>query len=110
MSATFQPDLMSTFLLHAPGPRPAFPLVAEHLWGPKCNIDSDGNSRSVADEQWTELTLILRADRQQRLDIDPLTEVPLVLAIHSSQAGLGRKAAEFLQAHCGGTLELQAGR
>lgn len=101
---------MPTFLLHAPGLARPFPWLPNTCGAPKCNIDSDGNSRSVADEQWTELTLILRADRLQRLDIDPLTEVPLVLAIHSSQAGLGRKAAEFLQAHCGGTLELQAGR
>lgn len=101
---------MHRFLLHIPGPRPAFYLVAEHLWGTRCNVDSDGDSRSAADDQWTELTLILRADNTQRLDIDPLSRAPLVLAICSRQAELGHRAAQFLQAHCGGTLERQTER
>lgn len=100
---------MPRFLLHGPGPRPAFYLVAEHLWGTGCNVDSDGDSRSAADDQWTELTLILRADSTQRLDIDPLSATPLVLAISASRIELGRQAGEFLQARCGGTLELQPG-
>ncbi|MBS7561901.1 hypothetical protein DMX09_16080 [Pseudomonas protegens] len=94
-----------TLLLHHPGPRPAFYRVAEHLWGAGCNVDSDGDSRTADDEQWTELTLILRDSSQQRLDIDPLSLAPLVLLIRASQAGLGERAAHFIQSVAGGTLQ-----
>jgi hypothetical protein len=38
------------------GPRPPCFEVAQHLWGRNINVDSDGNSASPADQQWTELT------------------------------------------------------
>lgn len=92
-------------LLQQPGPRPAFYRVAEYLWGAGCNVDSDGDSRTADDEQWTELTLILRNCSQQRLDIEPLSLAPLVLLIRASQADLGQKAAQFIQSVAGGTLQ-----
>ncbi|MCL9657691.1 hypothetical protein [Pseudomonas protegens] len=103
-----EPDLMPSapsLLLHHPGPRPAFYRVAEHLWGAGCNVDSDGDSRTPDDEQWTELTLILRASPEQRLDIDPLSREPLVLLIRASAADLGARAAHFIQSVAGGTLQ-----
>ncbi len=92
-------------LLHHPGPRPAFYRIAEHLWGAGCHVDSDGDSRTADDAQWTELTLILRDSSQQRLDIDPLSLAPLVLLIRASQADLGERAAYFIQSVAGGTLQ-----
>ncbi|MGZ0784506.1 hypothetical protein ACXM5X_16235 [Pseudomonas saponiphila] len=94
-----------SLLLQHPGPRPAFYRVAEHLWGAGCNVDSDGDSRTPDDEQWTELTLILRDSSGQRLDIDPLSMEPLVLLIRASQADLGARAAHFIQSVAGGTLQ-----
>lgn len=79
--------------------------MAEHLWGAGCNVDSDGDSRTADDDQWTELTLILRNSSQQRLDIEPLSLAPLVLLIRASQADLGQKAAQFIQSVAGGTLQ-----
>lgn len=49
----------SVFYLVAPRDRPPYGRVADHLWGSKANIDSDGNSRTPDDTQWTELSLIL---------------------------------------------------
>lgn len=88
-------------LLQQPGPRPAFYRVAEHLWGAGCNVDSDGDSRTTDDDQWTELTLILRNSSH----IEPLSLTPLVLLIRASQADLGQKAAQFIQSVAGGTLQ-----
>ncbi|KAF0864437.1 hypothetical protein [Pseudomonas sp. LD120] len=94
-----------TLLLHHPGPRPGFCRVAEHLWGAGCNVDSDGDSRTPDDEQWTELTLRLRDSSEQRLDIDPLSQAPLVLRIRASEAELGTRAAHFIQSVAGGILQ-----
>ena len=79
--------------------------IRDSLWGAGCNVDSDGDSRTADDDQWTELTLILRNSSQQRLDIEPLSLAPLVLLIRASQADLGQKAAQFIQSVAGGTLQ-----
>ena len=90
------------------GPRPAYYLIAEHLWGAGCDIDSDGNSSSSEDSEWTELTLSLRGESGQHLEIDPLPSQPLVLVVRSSQETLARRAAEFIVSVSGGTLEADA--
>lgn len=88
----------------SPGPRPPFFQVAEHLWGAGCIIDSDGNSKTPDDLQWTELTLILRGNPKQRVDIDPISDVPLILAVRSSHQSLCRMAVEFIVAVSGGEV------
>jgi hypothetical protein len=88
----------------APGLRPPFFHVAEHLWGAGSNIDSDGNSNTSDDRQWTELTVILRSDPEQRVDIDPISNDPLILAVRSSHQSLCKMAAEFIVAVSGGEV------
>lgn len=102
---------MTRFLLAAPGPRPAYYKVAEHLWGPGCNFDSDGNSGHPDATDWTELTVTRRTaeweqdEEAERVDIDPAgAGGPLVLAILSADPELARKAAEYLHREAGGEL------
>ena len=91
------------WFLTGPGPRPPFSEVAYELWG-RVDFDSDGNSETPGDPNWTELTVIRRPSYDQRVDIDPVLEAPLVLKISSGTPGLARRAAEFLVRSCGGTL------
>ena len=100
-------ELMTfVFYIKNPGPRPAFYLVAEHLWGSGCNCDSDGNSETREDNHWTELTLSLRDVAPiGRIDIDPFSTSPLVLALRSTDKALGRRAAEFIVSFAGGSIE-----
>jgi hypothetical protein len=94
---------MHRIYLIAPGPRQFFGDVADHLWGPGCDVDSDGNADDRPSDGWTELTVILRPDYDQRVDIDPLDDrEPLVLVIRSQQEALARQAANFLQSVAGG--------
>lgn len=93
----------NVWLLSGPGPRPPFAEVAHHLWG-GVDFDSDGNSETPADVNWTELTLIRRPNHDERVDIDPVSEDPLVLKISSATPGLARRAADFLTRSCGGSL------
>jgi len=86
-----------------PGSRPPFPAIARYLWG-KQDFDSDGNSRHSNDDQWTELTIICRSTNNERLDIDPVSENPLVLKISSTSSLLVPKVAQFLVANSGGTI------
>lgn len=102
---------MTRFLLTAPGPRPPFFRVAEHLWGPDSDYDSDGNSRTPEASDWTELTLSLRAPQwqqdntEQRVDVDPVdADGPLTLAIVSNDDDLASRAAAFLHREAGGEL------
>ena len=89
----------------SPGPRPPFGQVADHLWDVGCDVDSDGNSRSPDDREWTELTVILRSDTEQRVDVDPISNDPLVLRVHSSNQLLCYRAAEFIASVSGGGLD-----
>ena len=97
---------MHCIYLIGPGPRPYFGDVADHLWGPGCNCDTDGNDDEASPDGWTELTVPLRpVSDQQRVDVDPLDDrEPLVLVIRSENEELARKVAIFLQSEAGGDL------
>jgi hypothetical protein len=86
------------------GPRPSFGEVAEFLWGRNVDFDSDGNSTSPDDPNWTELTLERRDGPLERVDIYVSTEVPLVLKVVASSFSLSRRAAEFLRERTHGSL------
>ena len=88
----------STHVVHisAAARRPAYWKLAAHLWGLGCNIDSDGNSRTPDDEEWTELTLSLRGEPGQSVTVDPITDQPATLVIRSSDPALAEKVAAFL--------------
>lgn len=89
-----------------PGPRPPYPEVAEALWGDR-DFDSDGDSSSPDAADWTELTLSLRPDCAERIDIDPLPRTSrLVLCIKSEREHLAKRAANFLAERAGGSLSV----
>ena len=85
-----------------PGSRPPYARVADHLWGPGADFDSDGNSSAPNDTNWTELTVQARPDPDDlnRVDVDPVSESPLVLKVVSSSAALAERVAGFLAHHC----------
>jgi hypothetical protein len=88
---------MHCIYLIGPGPRPYFGDVADHLWGPGCNSDTDGNEDEAPPNGWTELTVALRPlSDQQRVDVDPLDDrEPLVLVIRSENEELARKSRDL---------------
>lgn len=92
--------------LVAPGERPPFGQVADHLWGPEANIDSDGNSRTPDDTQWTELSLFLRGADDAEVHAHPVTTSPLTLQIRSPNAYLVERTARFLSEKTLGRIEL----
>uniref|UniRef100_A0A7C2AXC1 Uncharacterized protein n=1 Tax=Pseudomonas graminis TaxID=158627 RepID=A0A7C2AXC1_9PSED len=85
-------------------PLPAFYCIAEHLWGTGCDVDSDGDCAGSDDHQWTELTLSLRGTSGERIDIDPLSLMPLTLVIRSSHATLCQRVADYIVSVSGGTI------
>ena len=78
------------------GPRPPFGQVANELWGPHIDFDSDGNSASAKDPNWTELTVTRRPDYDERVDIDSIDGQPDVLVIQSESQDLAEKVRDFL--------------
>lgn len=49
--------------------------------GTGVDFDSDGDSRSAQDGDWTELTLERPGYPEERVDIDPVSTDPLVLKV-----------------------------
>jgi hypothetical protein len=95
----------NTVYIESPGPRPPFYRVAQYLWGTDCNYDSDGDSQTPADNQWTELTVSLRdAPESQQIDINPVSSAPLVLAVRSADPQLAMQVALFIIGQSGGKL------
>ena len=84
--------------------RPGYYSIAEYLWGKGVDIDSDGNSESPEDGNWTELTIIKRSDTKQRIDIDLFNENPLTLKISGPKV-LSEKVAIYLADECESDLE-----
>jgi hypothetical protein len=99
---------MHKLYLIGPGPRPPYYQVAHELWGDR-DFDSDGDSNSPDANDWTELTISLRPDCVERIDIDPFGSTGgLVLCIKSASEDLVRRAARFLAERSGGTLTASA--
>jgi hypothetical protein len=71
------------------------------------DADSDGNSRTPDDTQWTELSLILRgSEGEAEIHIDPAAVSPLVLKIRSPYASLAKQTAIFLCKQTAGIIAL----
>jgi len=88
-----------------PGPRPPYYRLGDHLFGEDANIDSDGNSESLEDTTWTELSVSLRDGKSPYVNIDPVSYDPLVLEISCFSSELAKKTAEYLVKITGGKLE-----
>ncbi|WP_179505568.1 MULTISPECIES: hypothetical protein [unclassified Sphingomonas] len=71
---------MFNYYLISPSERPQSASVARHLWGNDCDFDSDGNDDDAPVGGWTELTVALRPQCEERVDVDPIDDnEPLVL-------------------------------
>ena len=89
------------------GPRPPFGEIAEHLWGMGVDFDSDGDSTSASDPHWKQLTVERRLPPVERVDINLVSDRPLVLKVVASSQSLARRAAEFLRDKTDGHLVQQ---
>ena len=79
------------------GKLPAYYDIAEYLWGKNVDIDSDGNSESPEDNDWSELTLILRSDENQRIDIDQIEGNSKQLILRATTNELLSSVLKFLK-------------
>ncbi len=86
------------------GPRPPFYTVAAHLWGSAVDFDSDGDARFPDDPAWTELTVIHRGAENERVDVDPVQEAPLVLQVAGTSEALAMRTARYLADATGGEI------
>src|SRR4051812_44558527 len=97
---------MQKLYLINPGPRPPYHEVAQRLWGDR-DFDSDGDSTSPDATDWTELTLSLRPECVERIDIDPVSYPgSLVLCLKSESEDLVRRTADFLGQRTGGSVRV----
>jgi len=62
-------------------------------------------NKTNEDHLWTELTIELRGSPNQRVDIDPISMVPLVLQVRASSTQLAEQTARFIVQRSGGQLQ-----
>ena len=84
--------------------RPPFARVARFLWGADIDFDSDGNSTSLEDGTWTELTVVDRRNGVDRVDVDPVEDEPLIMNVRSENATLAARAAYYLAMYAKGSV------
>lgn len=76
---------------------PPFYEIAEAIWGGGVDIDSDGDSSHPEDTTWRELTVILRSDCDQRLDIDPTEKDRDIVILRATSQEILEQALDFLE-------------
>ena len=105
-------DYAHEFYLIAPGPRPPFFEVVDHVYGPDDTVDTDGDSGSREATDWTWLYMQLRKPpyREQPVIEVAMLEGENIMRIASDEAGLAERTATFLANRAGGivTRELPA--
>ena len=83
------------------GTRPDFRLVVEFIWGEGHNCKTDGNARHPASREWTDLWIRSREVDASVVEVEPVSEDPLVLVVSSESPDLAARMALFLQEECG---------
>jgi hypothetical protein len=71
--------------------------ISDFLWGKQADIDSDGNSNTPESIDWTELTLQLRDEAEERIDIDAIEGKVGLFKLKASSEVLARKTFDFLK-------------
>jgi len=88
------------------GRRPSLNELVRMLWGSGADVDSDGNATSPDDQNWTELTVENRQIRRSRVDVDPVSEQPLVLEVRADNEDLAHQVARLIAEFSGGSVLL----
>ena len=83
-------------LVEVSGPRPPFGAVIDHLWDVGADVDSDGDSRTPHDRDWTELRVAKRPECSEVVEVSPVSESPMVLKVASDTKDLAERAAKFI--------------
>jgi hypothetical protein len=91
-------------LVEVTGPRPPYGAVIDHIWGSGVDVDSDGDSRSPEDREWTDLWVAKRPECTEIVSVMPESESPLVLAVESDSIELAQGAAAFIAQEANGRI------
>jgi hypothetical protein len=78
------------------GPRPPYGALIDYLWGVGTDVDSDGDSRTPDDGEWTELWMAKRPECSEFVSVSPESESPLVLKVASDSRDFAERAASFI--------------
>lgn len=102
----FARSYLHNLYLVAPGARPPFFEVVDHVYGPDDIVDTDGDSNTREATDWTWLYMRLRKPRYRE---QPVIEVIMleggqVMQIASDVEVLTQKTALFLAQKTGGTI------
>lgn len=86
--------------------RPDFRLIITWLWKDFHNVDTDGNASNPASKVWTELYVQNRENKEEIIQVYPISENPLILQISASQEQLVYRVTYFLSLASEGEISL----
>ncbi len=96
-----------TYLIYSTKPRPPFYLVTTFGWGDGHDFDSDGNSRTPHDREWTELYCTNRSEPYERFNVEVLSTPTQHIEISSVSDEAASRIAWFLHDALGdGVVEM----
>jgi len=85
-----------TMRMRVVAPMPPYYRIAFAVWGEGADFDSDGDSSDPDSTKWRELTISLRPDYRERLDIDPQEHDEDLLVMKATSHELLVSAYNFL--------------
>lgn len=93
-----------TFFLNPKKERPDFRLIISWLWDDEHDTDTEGDSYNPASREWTELYIANRENKNEKIDIFPITKNPLLLEISATTKELAYKLVYFLSIQTEGNI------
>jgi hypothetical protein len=102
-------DYEHVFYLSAPGPRPPYGEVVDHVYGIGSNVDTEGDSYPAQSTEWTELYMQLRPPLDDLHRKNPLVQVWMdedkkVMCVGSDDEALAVRTATYLADRTGATM------
>ena len=87
---------MFTCRVECRGPRPDAGSISTVAWEKPTEAHLSGDFESAADTSWTRLSVVRVDDAARRVDIEPLSQEPLVLRVSSDEKKCADRVAFYI--------------
>ena len=78
------------------GPRPEARAISIVAWDSSTEVQLVGDFENPTDDSWSRLTVVRVDNPEQRIEIEPVSQEPLVLKISSNEKKCAHNVAFFI--------------
>ena len=87
---------LHTIQVECRGPRPDAGSISIVAWEGPTEVHLDGDFESPADKSWSRLSVVRVDSRERRVDIEPVSQEPLVLRVSSNEKKCADRVAFYI--------------